>query len=48
MQMKADAYCQAPDHRQWLARFYPGGVDGLQRDFHAWLGSGVRLRPHRH
>lgn len=48
MQMKADAFCDRPDHRQWLARSYPGGVDGLQRDFHGWLGAGRPLRAHRH
>ncbi len=48
MQMKADAFCERPDHRSWLARFYPGGVNGLQRDFYGWLASGGELLPHQY
>lgn len=48
MQMKADAFCEHPDHRLWLTRFYPGGLNGLQRDFYGWLASGAELLPHQY
>ncbi|MEX1196347.1 MAG: DUF1570 domain-containing protein [Pseudohongiellaceae bacterium] len=48
MQMKAEAFCEPPDHQLWLARSYPGGIQGLQNDFYGWLGSAGQLPPHRH